>query len=377
MLLNSLQEYFSQESSTFNVFIIILGIVGTSLMLAKAARLYSGRIVQKLLSRRGVNLSQTHRDHFTFPLGLMTFAGFSSVGIELFNFRGSTPEHFLYLGRILLTIGQVLVIYQTTNILFLYLAHKISQDPRPHKLDKMLLSWIRKTVKFFIIAIGAVIIGEVLTLDMKGLIAGLGIGGIAIALASKDTISNLLGSLTVVLDRPFKIGDWVKINNKIEGIVKEVGLRSCRIRTFYDSLVVIPNGELANAEIDNFGSRNYRRLSTHISVEYSTSPEQIEAFCAGIRQLIKGHPHTRKDEYYVYLNHLGDSGLEIMLYVFWKVPNWSMELAERHRLLIDILRLGHGLNINFAFPTQTLHMFSHQPPKTLLDAPSPIIKRGP
>jgi MscS family membrane protein len=184
----------------------------------------------------------------------------------------------------------------------------------------------------------------------------MGIAGLGVSLAAKDTISNLFGSLTVLLDRPFRIGDWVNIDNGIEGTVEEVGLRSCRIRTFYNSLITIPNGMLTNAHIDNYGMRQFRRYSTNLGVQYDTPVEKIEAFCEGIREIIRKHPHTRKDYYHVYLNGLGASSLNILLYVFFITPDWADELKERHRLIMDILRLGKEMGIQFAFPTQTLHM---------------------
>ena len=111
---------------------------------------------------------------------------------------------------------------------------------------------------------------------MKSIIAGLGIGGIAFALAAKDTLSNIFGSLTVLVDRPFHIGDWVVIGGETEGNVEDVGLRSTRIRTFYDSIVTVPNGQLTNVVIDNFGQRKYRRYRTNVSVEYSTPLKRLK-----------------------------------------------------------------------------------------------------
>lgn len=113
--------------------------------------------------------------------------------------------------------------------------------------------------------------------------------------------------------------------------------------------------------IDNYGARTYRRFKTTIGVEYGTDPQKLEAFCEGIRQLILKQPNTRKDYFHVYFNNFGASSLEILLYLFFKVPDWSTELAERHKILINILRLGKELGIGFAFPTQTVHLFQGTP----------------
>ncbi len=211
------------------------------------------------------------------------------------------------------------------------------------------------------ILLGIIFIGDSLTIDMKGLITGLGIGGIAFALAAKDTISNTFGSVTVILDKPFSIGDYIKISTlNIDGMVEEVGLRSTKIRTFYNSLITLPNGQLNNLHIDNLGKRKYRRLNTTLGLQYNTPPEKIEAFCEGVRQIILTHKYTRKDNFHVYFNKFSSSSLDIILYVFFEVSDWNHELAERHRLLINILRLAQEIGVSFAFPTQTIHMFNDE-----------------
>ena len=328
--------------------------------LGKIARIYVRRLIQKTLSKQHIKFAEKKQQHLTFPIGLTVASGCLLIFLPLINYNGAIMPWFLRLARVALNLGLTLSAYNSIDFICLFLAKKAQESE--NKFDDILVPLLRKSAKFFVIVVGLISIGNALTLDMKGLIAGLGIGGLALALAAKDTISNLFGSLTVILDHPFRIGDWVIVNNKIEGIVEEVGLRSCRIRTFYDSIITIPNGELTNAHIDNYGARHYRRLSTKIAIEYGTPPEKIEAFCEGIRQLILKHPHTRKEKYQVWLNNMGDSALEVMLYVFWRVPSWSQELKERHRLLMDILRLGKTMEIQFAFPTHTIHTIPGQPP---------------
>jgi MscS family membrane protein len=223
------------------------------------------------------------------------------------------------------------------------------------RFDDLLIPLLRKTLKVVIVAIGLVTVAQNVGADVTGLIAGLGLGGLAFALAAKDTISNLFGSVTVLVDRPFEVGDWVKIGD-VEGTVEEMGFRSTRIRTFYNSLITLPNSTLINAAVDNLGARSYRRWSTRLGVAYDTPPERIDAFCEGIRELIRRHPYTRKDYFHVYFNEYGAACLEILLYVFFTTPDWPTELRERHRLAIDILRLAHDLEVEFAFPTQTVYL---------------------
>ncbi|MDT8323497.1 MAG: mechanosensitive ion channel family protein, partial [Bacteroidota bacterium] len=189
---------------------------------------------------------------------------------------------------------------------------------------------------------------------------------------AKDTVENLFGSLTVMFDKPFDIGDWIKVGD-LEGTVEEVGFRSTRIRTFYNSQITMPNSRLVASAVDNLGRRQYRRLSTTLGVQYDTPPEKIDAFCEGIREIIRRHPYTRKDFYMVYFNEFAAFSLNILLYVFHETPDWATELRERHRLLLDITRLAKRLGVEFAFPTQTLHMSSMPQPMHFTTDPVPSV----
>jgi MscS family membrane protein len=198
-------------------------------------------------------------------------------------------------------------------------------------------------------------IAENLDMDIAALVAGLGIGGVALALASKDTVENFFGALSILADRPFQVGDWIVMND-IEGTVVEVGFRTTRVRTFYNSLITFPNSMLIRTAVDNLGAREYRRIKETIGVAYDTPPEKLEAFLEGIREIVRRHPYTRKDYFHVYFHRFGDSALDILLYIFVKTPDWATELRERQRLLLDILRLANELGVEFAFPTRTLHL---------------------
>jgi len=216
---------------------------------------------------------------------------------------------------------------------------------------------IRKTLKVFVTVIGITFIASNLNLNVSSLLASLGLGGLAFALAAKDVVQNLFGSFTVIMDQTFHTGDWIIVND-IEGSVEEVGLRSTKIRTFYDSLITLPNSIFITAKVDNMGNRKYRRLKCTVSLTYDTHPDKIEAFCEGIKELVRLHPYMRKDYFHVYLNSLGASSLDVLVYVFWETPDWSTELRERQRFLLDILRLAKSQNIDMAFPTQTLHLLT-------------------
>ena len=326
-------------------------------ILEKLIRLLIIARVKSVFKNQNIHFTE-HREGFFSPQGFFFFSIFWIYGLELLELPDSILGPLLRVGYIAFTVAAVFTTSQIVDVICQYLEKKALESE--NKFDDVLIPLIRKSAKFLVYCFGLIFIGDSLTIDMKNILAGLGIGGVAFAFAAKDTISNLFGSLTVLLDRPFSIGDWVVVDSKVEGTVVEVGLRSTRIRTFYDSIISVPNGTLINASVDNLGKRTYRRYNTTLGVQYDTPVEKIEAFCEGIRQIILAHKWTRKDYFHVYFNSMGDSSLQILLYLFWRVPDWSAELQERHRLLIDILRLGRELGIEFAFPTQTLHVFNEE-----------------
>jgi MscS family membrane protein len=214
---------------------------------------------------------------------------------------------------------------------------------------------ISRTLKIFVTVIGVVFVADNLNIDVTGLLAGLGLGGLAFALAAKDMVQNLFGSMTVLMDRTFSVGDWIVVGDH-EGTVEHMGFRSTRLRTFYNSLVTIPNARFITADVDNMGERRYRRMKAVYGLTYDTPPDKIEAFCEGVRELVRQHPYMRKDYYHVYFNSFGAHSLDILVYVFWETPDWATELRERHRFLLDCLRLAKRLGVEFAYPTQTLYL---------------------
>ncbi|HKB37911.1 MAG TPA: mechanosensitive ion channel domain-containing protein, partial [Gemmataceae bacterium] len=181
--------------------------------------------------------------------------------------------------------------------------------------------------------------------DATAVLTGLGIGGLAFALGAQDSLKNLFGSFTLIADRPFVVGESVKIGNHEVGTVEVVGLRSTRIRTADDTLLIVPNSSLTTMEITNYGRRRYRRYQTRIRVAYSTSREQLCAFRDGIQEVIRATEQTRKDAFEVAINDLGGSAIEILVNVYFEVADRHQELAARDALILDILRLAEELKI--------------------------------
>jgi len=223
------------------------------------------------------------------------------------------------------------------------------------KIDDLVIPLLRKAAKAFLTAVGLIYIADSLQIEILPLLTGLGIGGLALGLAAKDSIENFFGSIAVIFDSPFDVGDWININGS-EGTVEAIGLRSTRIRTFYNSLISVPNATLVRAVVDNYGRRQYRRYTTTLKLTYGTPTDRMEAFCEGIREIVRLMPYTRKDMFHVYVNDFGAHSIDVMVYVFFATPDWSTELRERHRFILEIVRLAHRIGVDFAFPTQTIEL---------------------
>jgi len=253
--------------------------------------------------------------------------------------------------RLITGVTLVWVAYRLVDILGGYIAS--NRDVRLTQFDDVLIPLLTKILRIFVVVVAIFLVLEMMGYEPTTVLGVIGIGGVAIAFAAQDTIGNFFGSITVLFDRPFGIGDWIVVGD-VEGTVERVGFRSTRLRTFYNSVVTIPNSKMVNTQVDNYGARRFRRVRIMLSVTYDTPAEKIDTFCEGIRELIRLHPYTRKDYYHVYFNQFAASSLDILLYAFFEVPDWGTELRERHRLFVDILQLARKLGIEFAFPTQTL-----------------------
>ena len=260
---------------------------------------------------------------------------------------------------LLVLISSILTIffiaYLLNNLFKLVLSYfeKIA-DKTETKFDNQLLPILKTLGNFTIYFIAILYVLKELDINITAILAGLSIGGLAIALASKDTVQNIIGSLNIFLDRPFEIGDYIKIDGA-EGVIEEVGLRATRIRTLDQSLAYVPNGILSNMTIDNFGLRIYRRWKTTFGLEYSTSPEKIKIFVSKTIEILNDNNNTLNDKTLVYFTNMGESTLDIYLSVFFDVKTFQEDSDCKQTLLLKILAMANENNIEFAFPSRTIY----------------------
>ena len=233
---------------------------------------------------------------------------------------------------------------------------KITEKTKSN-LDDQLIPLLSKTTRVLLILLGALSIVQNLGVNVFSILAGLGVGGLAIALAAKDTASNFFGSLMILFDQPFNKGDWIKIGD-VEGTVEDIGFRSTKIRTFYDSLSVVPNATVAGSNIDNMGRRKNRRCLQSIHIYNSTSNEKIKAFVKKATDYIGSHPKTKNDNFYINFNEFGESYLKILIYIFLTVSDYEDELKTRQEVLLGLKQILEDLDIPLAIPSQNLLDFA-------------------
>ncbi|MHC4696087.1 MAG: mechanosensitive ion channel family protein [Planctomycetota bacterium] len=308
-------------------------------------------LLRKWFKRRGMGVGLDVQRRALRSSGAIVTVLFWFYAIHHLLLPPEALSVLLPITRLALVVTAVWVGYRFVDVLGGHIA--ADKEVRLTRFDDVLIPLLRTILRLIVVLL---VILAVLTWwghPPKTVLGALGIGGLAVAFAAKDTLGNFFGSITVLFDRPFGIGDWIVVGD-VEGTVERVGFRSTRVRTFYNSMVTLPNSYIVNTQVDNYGARRYRRARIMLSITYNTPPDKIDAFCEGIRELIRLHPYTRKDYYHVYFNKFAASSLDILLYTFFEVPDWGTELRERHRLFVDIVRLAKKLGVEFAFPTQTV-----------------------
>lgn len=223
------------------------------------------------------------------------------------------------------------------------------------QFNEILVPIFSKTLKIITVLLAITIIAQEWKYDIDGFIAGLGLGGLAFALAAKDSLANFFGGIVIILDKPFTIGDWVESSHG-EGVVEEVSFRSTKIRTFAQSLVIIPNSILANTAIINWSKMGKRRLTFNLGVTYSTSKQQLQNCITQIKQMLTSHPEIHPDTIFVSLDKFNSSSIDIFIYCFTKTTNWETFLSVKQDINFKILDILSQEQVSIAFPSTSVYI---------------------
>ncbi len=283
----------------------------------------------------------------TIPARLIIIALGLMIGAEILNVDATTSIFVVHLGRVLIIIAVLMAAYQIVDAL----------APSSNRLFRLtgltinerLLPFMRTAVKLILIALALVIIIQEWGYDVSGLVAGLGLGGLAFSLAAKDTVENLFGFTTIVGDQPFMVGEFIK-SNDIEGTVEHVGIRSTRIRQPDQSYVTVPNSKLASSPILNWSRLNKRWYNTTLRITYSATRKDIVELMGGIRTMLAGREKVQADSIIVNFINFGDNGFEILVRCYINLADWPAFTAERETINLEIMRIFEELGLKIAFP---------------------------
>lgn len=215
------------------------------------------------------------------------------------------------------------------------------------------MPWIKKTLITIFVVFGVLMVVQSLGYDVKALLAGLGIGGLAFALAAQDTLANVFGSIVVAIDQPFKLGEFVQIGPHA-GAVEDIGLRSTKLRKADKSLIVIPNKTVAAEAVTNLARFTRRRVEHVVGLTYDTTPEQMQAIVKEIHGILTGEPEIDANSVMVFFRDLNVSSLDIWIVYETPDPDFQKHMRVREKMNLAIMRAVAASGLSFAYPTQTL-----------------------
>jgi MscS family membrane protein len=278
------------------------------------------------------------------------------VGLSLLNFPAKYDDMVATSRQILMVIAIGVFVYQLVEVPALWF-EKLIERRQSSSLNKMFVPVIRKTLKALVVILILLQILQILSdKPITTIIAGLGIGSLAIALAAQDTIKHFIGSFVIAGDKPFDLGDRIVVDGH-DGPVENIGLRSTSIRTLDGHLVTIPNGELANRTIQNIGKRPFIKRVMNVTVTYDTPPEKIQEGIDIIKKLLDNHEGIHANfPPRVYFNGLNSASLNILVVYWYHPPDYWKYMDFSEKLNFEIISRFNAAGIDFAFPTQTIYV---------------------
>ena len=269
------------------------------------------------------------------PMGFLLISGLYAIALSHMLLDASAYKVLISIVKGMAAFGIIWLLYSFSNIFEDYFS-RMTQNTES-SLDDQLSPVLTKVIKAIIIIIGAIFILQNFNVDVWGFIAGLGLGGIALALAAKDTVSNLFGSLTIFVDRPFQVGNYVKINN-IEGTVEEVGLRTTKLRTADRMLITVPNSVLTTSSIINITAMDRRQISSKLHFDIQSDPQDIQWLIEEIRRVIGEHDNFWQGFFNVWLEEITEFSYKIHIVCYVDTIDFIEFTKAKESFLLDIVQ---------------------------------------
>lgn len=287
------------------------------------------------------------------PLSWVIFVLAVYIALEFLKLPSEMEELTTVVLQSLGTLAVAWMLYRAIDVAGLLLTQYTAQTES--EMDDQLVPLVRRVLRVLLIALCVITIIQQWGYDVTSLIAGLGIGGIALALGAQETLSNWFGSIMIFTDRPFLPGDWVKSKHG-EGIVEEVGMRSTKIRTFEKTVITVPNSEVAASAVENVSSRPHRRFKKKFGLLCSTSADQMEQIVDGFRTTLEEHDFIDATSVLVYFEDMGDFTLDVFVHCFIETTDYPVYLRVKQEIFLAFMRIVADAGSDFAFPTQTVQL---------------------
>jgi MscS family membrane protein len=307
------------------------------------------RLLMKYFDKTPSNLDEEVLIAVKPPMNLLFFIGaiYATNEILKYQLRLDVPLKAMFAFFIFWLMYRMVEPFKD---FFLKITEKFGEE-----LSEDLAVFFIKSIKVFIFLIGGVAVLQTFGYDVTGFVASLGLGGLAFALAAKDTAANLFGSLVIFGDRPFKVGDWVVINS-VEGNVEEIGIRSTKIRTFDNTIVSVPNASVANSEITNWTKMDKRRVKLTIDLSYNTPPQTLQTINQQIIAFLHNSKEIYQDTLFVNFTDFNDSSLGITIIYHTIVTTTFEYLNIKEMVNYKIMEIVAQNHATFAYPTRTIYI---------------------
>ena len=330
----------------------LFGIILAAFIIGRIARFFLQKSAASF-DRRGQQVATTTLTATAHGVVFFLAAAGISLGLTFLGLKAKVAEVANAAGAILLAVGVGYLLYWLVEVPAAWLTTMAGKTKS--KLDDMLVPVIRKSLRVTVILLVLVQIAQTLSdKPITSIIAGLGIGGLAFALAAQDSIKNIFGSIVLFVDKPFEIGDRIVVDGH-DGPVEEVGLRSTKIRTLDGHLITVPNGQLANKTIQNIGKRPFIKRTADITITYDSTSEKVDRALEILKELLDNHEGMNKESPpRVYFSDFNADSLNLRVIYWYYPPDYWKFMAFGERFNKELFQRFNDEGIEFAFPTQTL-----------------------
>lgn len=336
----------------------LVGIILLAAPLGRTVRRLVLAVLMRIARRTAITWDDIILARLEAPLSL---GGFLLVGVALIPFLGLYPPATALLHR--LAQGGFLIMIFWSILRLVDVGQQIALQS-PWALDsaasRTLVPLGSRVAKVVVTIFAVVSALSLVGYPVASLIAGLGIGGLAFALAAQKTVENLFGTFSIGIDQPFREGDFVKVNEFV-GTVEAIGLRSTRFRTLDRTLITIPNSRVADMQLESFAARDRLRLATVIGLVYETTVDQMRAALSGFESVLRGHPKIWPDAVVVRFSAFNESSLDIEIMAWFETRDWGEFQLIRQEILLQMMAVVERAGTSIAFPTRTLHLASAEP----------------